>query len=127
MQEQSPLGFKVVVDNAYRGLVYSDQIRQRLHPGDRMKGYVLKRRVDGKLDISLSPLGQERVEQTAALLMKRLVAAGGTLPFSDHSSSEEIEEAFGVSKKTFKKAIGRLYRERRIRIEPNEICLCEEN
>lgn len=127
IQGKSPMGLKVVVDNAFAGLVYSDQIRCKLLPGERCKGYVVKRRDDGKLDISLSPLGMERVEQFALQLKKELVEAGGTLPFSDRSTAQSIEARFHVSKKTFKAAVGRLYRERIIGLSDTEIWLTGEN
>ena len=114
IQQKTDLGFKVIVDNAYRGLIYSDQIYEEPHTGDRMTGCVVNVRPDGKLDLSMQRIGKSRFRDFAEVLLEELEKEGGTLPFTDKSSSEEIAERFGVSKKTFKRAVGNLYKERKI-------------
>ena len=114
IQQKTDLGFKVIVDNAYRGLIYSDQIYEEPHTGDRMTGCVVNVRPDGKLDLSMQRIGKGRFRDFAEVLMEELQKEGGVLPFTDKSSSEEIAERFGVSKKTFKRAVGNLYKERKI-------------
>ena len=114
IQQKTDLGFKVIVDNAYRGLIYSDQIYEEPHTGDRMTGCVVNVRPDGKLDLSMQRIGKGRFRDFAEVLLEELQKEGGVLPFTDKSSSEEIAERFGVSKKTFKRAVGNLYKERKI-------------
>lgn len=120
---KTPLGFKVIVDNAYSGLVYEGQTYSEMHSGEHYTGQVINTRPDGKLDISLQRIGVDRFLDFAEQLMDELAAAGGELPFTDHSSAEEIAARFGVSKKTFKKAVGTLYRERKIALLEGKISL----
>lgn len=120
---KTPLGFKVIVDNAYSGMVYDGQTYTELHSGERHTGQVVTARPDGKLDVSIQRIGKGRFRDFAEQLMEGLVAAGGELPFSDNSSAEEIAARFGVSKKTFKKAVGTLYRERKIALSEEKISL----
>ena len=121
IQQKTDLGFKVIVDNAYRGLIYNDQIYEEPHTGDRMTGCVVTVRPDGKLDLSMQRLGKSRFRDFAEILLEELEKEGGVLPFSDKSSSEAIAERFGVSKKTFKRAVGNLYKEHKIVISEKEI------
>lgn len=120
---KTPLGFKVIVDNAYSGLVYEGQTYSEMHSGEHYAGQVINTRPDGKLDISLQRIGVDRFLDFAEQLMDELAAAGGELPFTDHSSAEDIAARFGVSKKTFKKAVGTLYRERKIALLEGKISL----
>ncbi len=118
VQAKTPLGYKVIVDNAYPGLVYDSQIFGRPpRIGDSLRGTVIARRDDGKLDISLERLGTERFHDFADVLLDELRAAGGTLPFTDRTAPEAIADRFAVSKKTFKRAVGTLYKSHRIFID----------
>lgn len=124
VQQKTDLGFKVIVDNAFQGLVYDDQIFGAApRTGDLLRGTVVNLRPDGKLDLSLDRIGKSRFRDFAEVLLEELVAGGGRLPFSDASAPEDIVARFGVSKKTFKRALGTLYRERRIRLGEGEIFL----
>ena len=121
---KTPLGFKVIVDNAYPGLIYDNQIYTELHSGERHIGQVITLREDGRMDVALGRIGKGRFRDFAEQLRDELAAASdGRLPFNDHSSAEEIAERFGVSKKTFKRAVGALYRNREITIEESGIAL----
>lgn len=121
---KTPLGFKVIVDNAYPGLIYDNQIYTELHSGERHIGQVITLREDGRMDVALGRIGKGRFRDFAEQLRDELAAApDGRLPFNDHSSAEEIAERFGVSKKTFKRAVGTLYRNREITIEESGIVL----
>lgn len=118
VQQKTPLGFKVVADNRCAGLIYDNQIFEDVpHAGDVLTATVVTVRPDGKLDLSLQKIGKGRFRDFADRLLELLDEAGGTLPFSDDSAPEEIQEAFGVSKKTFKRALGTLYKAHLIRIE----------
>lgn len=91
--------------------------------GDVGEGYIQNIREDGRLSLSLKPIGYHATMDGAKGVMEKLEAAGGSLPFSDNSSPEEIQQEFGVSKKAFKKIIGGLFRQGRIYINENEIRL----
>lgn len=124
VQQKTPLGFKVIADNSCAGLIYDDQIfEQEPHAGDVLSATIVKVRHDGKLDLSLQRIGKGRFRDFADQLLYELCAEGGTLPFSDHSSPEDIQQRFGVSKKTFKKAVGVLYKEHKITINSDAISL----
>ncbi|MBR6481861.1 MAG: GntR family transcriptional regulator [Bacteroidaceae bacterium] len=121
---KTPLGFKVIVDNAYPGLIYDNQIYTELHSGERHIGQVITLREDGRMDVALGRIGKGRFRDFAEQLRDELATApDGRLPFNDNSSAEEIAERFGVSKKTFKRAVGTLYRNREIMIEESGIAL----
>lgn len=126
VQQKTPLGFKVIADNRCAGLIYDNQIfEQEPHAGDVLSATVVKVRADGKLDLSLQRIGKGRFRDFADQLLYELRSKGGTLPFSDHSSPEDIQQRFGVSKKTFKKALGVLYKDHLISINPDTIVLAD--
>lgn len=126
VQQKTPLGFKVIADNRCAGLIYDNQIfEQEPHAGDVLSATVVKVRADGKLDLSLQRIGKGRFRDFADQLLYELRSEEGTLPFSDHSSPEDIQQRFGVSKKTFKKALGVLYKDHLISIHPDTIVLVD--
>lgn len=108
--QKTDLGFKVIIDNRYQGLVYEDQIFKRIHTGDRMKGYISQVREDGKLDVTLQPLGYQQARAFSDTLLQYLKNNGGFCDLGDKSDAEDIKRRFQVSKKTFKKAVGDLYK-----------------
>lgn len=112
--QQTDLGWKVIVDDKYAGLVYKDEIFSTVSMGESLTGYVKQVREDGKLDISLQPSGRANIVGFADRLLQYLTDHDGHTAFNDHSSADDIAREFGVSKKTFKKAVGELYRKRRI-------------
>ncbi|MFM8450253.1 MAG: S1 RNA-binding domain-containing protein [Haliscomenobacter sp.] len=121
--EASPLGMKVIVDQLYAGLIFESELFAPLLPGEIRKGYVLKVREEGKIDISLRKPGYASIEGEAAQLLEALQANAGFLPLTDHSDPEEIRSRLAMSKKSFKKAVGLLYKSRRIRLETDGIYL----
>lgn len=121
--QKTDLGFKVIVDNQYPGLVYEGQIFKRIHTGDRMTGYVNNVREDGKIDISLQPTGRKQTLDFSAILMQYLREHDGFCDLGDKSDAEDIKYRFHVSKKTYKKAIGELYKKRLIAITDEGIQL----
>lgn len=123
VQGRTDLGYKVIVDHKYSGLVYHDQAYAELHTGDELTGFVSQVRRDGKVDVSLQSLGVSRFRDFADQLLDELEQAGGTLPYCDASSAEDIAERFGVSKKTFKRAVGTLYKASRIHMTEGGIAL----
>jgi len=120
---QSPLGYKVVVNNTDLGLIYANEISQNLCVGQSLKGYVKAPRPDGKLDISLNTLNSKARDQLADKIIQHLQANNGSSPLNDKSSPQEIYRVFAVSKANFKKSIGGLYKSKQIRIEKNGIHL----
>jgi len=120
---ETPLGYNAIVENAHSGLIYRSEISTPLRIGDTLQGYVRAVRPDGKIDLALDRAGYVRVKPLSDQILDALAKAGGRLPFHDKSTPEEIREAFGVSKKAFKQALGALYRKRRIAMDPTEIRL----
>lgn len=121
--QRTELGLKVIVDNRHAGLVYNDQLfAPEPKTGDRLRGTVVNVRPDGRIDVSLQRLGKSRFRDFAEVLYEELQATPeGFLPFTDKSSSDDISARFGVSKKTFKRAVGTLYREKKIILEEGGI------
>lgn len=110
------LGWEVIINDLHKGLVYRNEIFKRVAVGDRMKGYVKHIRPDNKIDVSLQPLGEKVLEPAANKIFERLMAHGGFLPLHDKSDPQQIKKELQMSKKTFKKGIGTLYKERKIEI-----------
>ncbi len=119
--DQTDLGIKVVVENKYQGLIYSNDIVDRLFRGDNKIGYVFNIREDGKLDVRLTKSGGAKIEPNTEKVMHTLTANGGKLNISDKSSPEDIKALLGMSKKTFKQVIGGLYKNRIIKINDDSI------
>ena len=114
---KTPLGYTAIVENAFSGLLYHDNLATGLEIGRRLTGFVHAVREDGKIDLRLDASGYQRVASLTGLIIQALERSGGRLEFDDSSSPEMIRAEFGVSKKAFKQALGRLYRSRRIRFE----------
>lgn len=124
--QHTNLGYKVIIDNKFQGLVFENQVFRRLEPGDKMKGYIMQVREDGKIDVSLQRTGRQQTEEFADTLLKYMERNGGRCYLHDKSPAEEIYERFKVSKKVFKKAVGDLYKRRLIEITDQGIRLNEE-
>lgn len=122
---KSPLGYNLIVNHAHRGLIYHTDVTGTLKVGQQVDGYVRTIRPDGKLDLALGQAGYRRIGPLMDQIVDILTAKGGSLPYHDNSMPEEIREVFGMSKKAFKQAIGALFKERRIYIEPDGIRLVE--
>jgi len=119
--DRSDLGFNAIIDNKYIGLLYSNELFDELQPGEVRKGWVKKIRVEGKIDLSLQPMGYEHILDSKEVLFEELKASNGVIHLGDKSSPEEIYQRFKISKNAFKKTIGALYKERRITISDHEI------
>ena len=124
--QKTELGFKVIINNRYAGLVYKDQVFQYIHTGDRVKGYILNVREDGKIDVSLQPLGRRQTLDFVETLLEWIKAHDGHCPFSDKSTPDDIKREFQVSKKVFKKAVGDLYKKQLITISDNGLELTKK-
>lgn len=121
--QKTNLGFKVIVDNQYQGLLYENQVFRYLHTGDRTKAYIDHIRQDNKIDLTLQPTGRKHTEEFSEILLQYLKDNNGHCDLGDKSPSELIQDRFKVSKKTFKKAIGDLYKQRLITIGEDGIDL----
>jgi len=122
----SPYGWNMIVNGKHLGLVYEDEIFQKITPGDRLKGYVKKVRPDGKIDLTLQRHGYRAIEPNAQQILDELKSSGGFIDLNDKSNPEDIKEVFQLSKKSFKRAIGSLYKAKKISIEKDGIRLLEE-
>lgn len=120
---KSPLGYNLIINHAHRGLIYHTDLPAPLKIGQVVEGYVRAIRPDGKIDLALGRAGYRRIAEASVVVLTKLREAGGRLPYHDNSIPEEIRSVFGLSKKAFKQAIGSLYRDRLIRIEPDGIHL----
>ncbi|MEG2513708.1 MAG: S1-like domain-containing RNA-binding protein [Bacteroidaceae bacterium] len=121
--QKTDLGFKAIVDNQFSGLLYDSEIFQHLETGMQLKAFVKQVREDGKLDLMLQKTGFKKVDDFAEVLLQYITDKDGTIYLNDKSPAEDIYDTFEVSKKTFKKAVGDLYRKRLIKLVGDSICL----
>jgi predicted RNA-binding protein (virulence factor B family) len=122
----TPLGYQVLVNHQYAGLLYQNQVHENLRIGDRRQGYISKLREDGKLDVNLKPFGREGMMSDRERVLEALLRNDGHLPLGDKSDAEEISRKLNMSKKSYKRAIGILYKERLISISDYEINAVKE-
>jgi predicted RNA-binding protein (virulence factor B family) len=120
------LGYKAKINNSEWGVLYKTEVFQPLRKGQHIKGFIKKLRADGKIDLSLQLPGHEKVDELSEKIIDTLNARGGFVSVTDKTPPETIYGLFGVSKKTYKKAIGVLYKKRLILIEDNGIRLIQE-
>ena len=124
----TPLGYKVIINNAHTGLIYKNQIFRSVHIGEHLRAWVKEVRDDEKIDLSLQPMGYLRVIDSAeAVVLRALHLHGGFLPLTDKSDPELISAELQMSKKNFKKAVGALYKQQRIELEENGIRLTDND
>lgn len=118
------LGFKVIVNHSHWGVLYKDEVFERLSFGQKKQGFIKRIRPDGRLDVTLHG-GQETRDQNVEKVLAYLQRHSGAAPLHDKSPPGEIEAQLGMSKAAFKKAIGSLYKQRRIVIEKQGIRLAD--
>lgn len=124
LYKETDLGMNAIINNRYQGLIFHSHIHKNLSPGEKMKAYVNTVREDGKVDLLLEPPGyDESIKKNSELLLSALQENEGFLELNDKSTPAEIKERLGMSKKAFKKALGRLYKEKRIHITDKGIKL----
>jgi predicted RNA-binding protein (virulence factor B family) len=124
--DKTELGVKLIVDERYHGMVFQNDISKPIRRGQKIRGFVLNVRDDGKLDIRFEKIGFEKFDDAAQSILE-IVKSKGSLYLSDKSSPEDIREQVGMSKKTFKQAIGKLYKARQIEILDTEIRLITDS
>lgn len=120
LYSKTPLGFKVIVNNSYEGMIFHSEIFENLKIGDKKRAYIKNLREDKKLDISLQKIG-EKVDSNKVLEI--LKANGGVLNFTYKSDAEDIKNIFAMSKKAFKATLTKLIDEKKINLEDDRICL----
>jgi len=120
-------GANVIINGKYKGLIYLEDIFEDIRTGDSIKAYVRKIRPDNKIDIVLQAPGYRSIEPNANYIIDELKAAGGFLPLHDKSNPDKIKNELGLSKKSFKKAIGSLYRDKQIVIKEDGIELISKD
>lgn len=123
--QKTDLGFKAIIDNEYSGLLYDNEIFQDLRTGMTLKAYVKQVREDGKIDLMLQKPGFEKIDDFSKTLLEYIQEHGGEINLNDKSPADDIYAMFGVSKKTFKKGVGDLYRKRLIILQEKGITLAK--
>lgn len=123
--QKTDLGFKAIIDNEYSGLLYDNEVFQDLRTGMTLKAYVKQVREDGKIDLMLQKPGFEKIDDFSKTLLEYIQEHGGQINLNDKSPADDIYEMFGVSKKTFKKGVGDLYRKRLIILQEKGITLAK--
>jgi predicted RNA-binding protein (virulence factor B family) len=119
--ERTDLGFKAIIDGRHWGLIHKNELFKFVRSGMREKGYIKEVRADGKISLSLQPVGQAARDDLGERILAALREAGGSLALSDKSPPEAISREFGVSKGNFKKAIGGLFKQGLITILDDRI------
>ncbi|PLX48260.1 MAG: GntR family transcriptional regulator [Desulfobulbaceae bacterium] len=123
IHEQTDLGYRAIVNHSHEGMLYKNEVFQKIFSGQQLRGYVKKVRDDGKLDLLLRKPGYQGVDAIALDVFRIIKRHGGSMAVTDKSRPEEIYALFGVSKKLFKKAIGALYKKKLITIDAKGIRL----
>lgn len=121
--QKTDLGFKAIIENQYSGLLYDGEVFQPLRTGDVLKAFVKQVREDGKIDLMLQKPGFEKIDDFARTLLDYIQEHDGRVELTDKSPAEDIYDTFSVSKKTFKKAVGDLYRKRLVVLQEDAIVL----
>lgn len=123
--EKTNIGYKAIIEGTHSGILYDNEVFQKLEIGQHTKGYIRKIREDQKIDLRLQKSGYENVDEVMGKLLAKLKEQNGFIPVNDKSPPEVISETFGISKKTFKKSIGALYKQRLIVMDDEGIKLTE--
>lgn len=123
---KTDIGYSCIINNQHYGLTHNNQIFQNLDVGDLLKGFVQTIREDNKIDIVLGKVGYKKTEDEVEKIIRLLKESNGYLPYHDKSEPDEIYNFFGMSKKTFKMAVGALYKQRKINFAKEGIILMEQ-
>ena len=123
--ERTELGYKVLLEDRYEGLLYANEVFQELNLGETRKLWVKKRREDGKIDLQLLPIGKVKYDEGSEKILQ-VLEQKGFLPLHDKTDPEVIKQVLGMSKKHFKQCIGQLYKAREIVIHEDGISLSRD-
>lgn len=119
--QKTDMGYKAIINNRFLGTIYDNEVFTRLYIGEEVKGYIKKVREDDKIDLYLHKPGHTKIQDNSDLVLEKLQDAGGFIATTDKSPAEEIYDIYGLSKKNYKKAVGDLYKNRKITIEEGGI------
>ena len=119
ISRKSDLGWDAIIEHKHKGLLYENEVFSPLHVGQITTAYIKHLRPDGKIDLQLKPLGVEALAPAAEIILQFLADNGGSMPYGDFSTPQELQEVFQMSKKTFKKALGTLYKEQKVTLSPD--------
>ncbi|MCM4157158.1 S1-like domain-containing RNA-binding protein [Gramella sp. AN32] len=123
ISNKTDLGYNAIVNQIHLGLIYHDEVFKDLKIGKKIKGFIKKIREDNKIDLSLQRPGYRSIEPNAQKILDHLESAGGFLDLTDKSHPDEIKNRLQMSKKSFKRAVGSLYKQRSIEIKEDGIIL----
>jgi len=124
LYDKTDLGINVIVNNMFKGLIFTSDIHKNIHLGDKIKGFVKQVREDGKVDVVLEPLGYKKsVDKNSQIILSVLKENDGFLELTDKSSPEDIKHQLGLSKKVFKKSLGNLYKQKLVELYKDGIKL----
>ncbi len=123
ISDRTKIGYQAIINDSVEGLLYKNEVFQTLRKGQHSPGFIKKVREDGRIDLCLQRPGPDKVDDVAGKIIERLKAQGGFLSVDDKSEPEVIYRMFGTSKKTYKKAVGALYKKRLIILESGRIRL----
>ncbi len=112
--KETDIGYKAIIDNLFTGVIYRNEIFRQITLGETLTAYIKQVREDGKIDLTLLGETSSRVSSLADAVLEMIASQGGRIPLDDSSSPEQIKEALSCSKKDFKKALGHLYKSRKI-------------
>lgn len=121
--EKTNIGYKAIINGTHSGILYDNEVFQKLEIGQHTKGYIRKIREDQKIDLRLQKSGVDNISEGMEEILAKLKEQKGFIPVNDRSTPEVISETFGISKKTFKKSIGALYKKRLIIMDDEGIKL----
>jgi predicted RNA-binding protein (virulence factor B family) len=119
--EETEIGFRVIINQKHQGIIYKNEVFQRIEMGDQLNGYVRLVRENGHVDVSLTPMGHKKVSTLSDTVLEAITAAGGFLALHDKSDANLIQSKLGMSKKAFKQTVGVLYKAKAIIIEETGI------
>ena len=119
--EETEIGFRVIINQKHQGIIYKNEVFQRIEMGDQLKGYVRLVRENGHVDVSLTPMGHKKVSTLSDTVLEAITTAGGFLALHDKSDANLIQSKLGMSKKAFKQTVGVLYKAKAINIEETGI------
>ncbi len=125
--DRTDIGYRSIIDNSREGLLYKNEVFQTLRKGQHIAGFIKKVRDDGKVDLCLQKPGAEKIDDVSGKIIDKLKAQGGFIALDDKTPTEVIYRLFGASKKTYKKAMGALYKKRLILIESAGIRLVKKS
>lgn len=117
------IGVEVIINQQHKGLVYQDEIFEKVSLGERKKGVIKKIREDNKIDVALQQIGFKNIEPSAQKVLDFLTKNNGFVGLHDKSDAEDIQAILGMSKKSFKKAIGSLYKQKKVELKPDGVYL----